>query len=334
MRALLLYNPTAGRVPMRYFVARAVRVLRGMGWQAEMSASRSGVDGTGIARQAAEDGVDVVFAVGGDGTIRGVASGLTGSRTALGILPAGTMNVFALELGLRPFTWHRLWAMTANVRKLAAARAYDVDLGRCGSDQFLLWAGIGLDALTIQQLEPRPRLDKFFTIPHYAAQVVWNAAQWHGLDMRFRADGEDFSGRFLLAVVANIRKYMGGYVTISPNARLDDGEMDLWLFSGDHLGDTARHLVDMATQRHPNSVNVQRVPFHHLEVECDAPYSIQMDGDPAPGFKRVEIDVLPRCLRLLVPERSPAFMGQLQRESGIPLPDFSEAHRAHIPFPL
>jgi hypothetical protein len=160
---------------MRYFVARAVRVLRGMGWQAEMSASRSGVDGTGIARQAAEDGVDVVFAVGGDGTIRGVASGLTGSRTALGILPAGTMNVFAIELGLRPFTWHRLWAMTANVRKLAAARAYDVDLGRCGSDQFLLWAGIGLDALTIQQLEPRPHptprrrevLNRTGLVPHH-----------------------------------------------------------------------------------------------------------------------------------------------------------------------
>jgi diacylglycerol kinase family enzyme len=256
---------------MRYFVASAVRALRGMGWEAEMSAPRSGVDGTEIARQAAEDGVDVVFAIGGDGTIRGVASGLAGSRTALGILPAGTMNVFAFELGLRPFTWHRLWAMTANARKLAAARAYDVDVGRCGKEEFLLWAGIGLDALTIQQLEPRPRLDKFFTIPHYAAQVVWNAAQWHGLDMRFRADGEYFSGRFLLAVVANIRKYMGGYVTISPNARLDDGEMDLWLFSGEHIGDTARHLVDMATQRHPTSVKVQRVPFRHLESNPTPP---------------------------------------------------------------
>jgi YegS/Rv2252/BmrU family lipid kinase len=331
MRALLLYNPTAGRVPMRYFVASAVRTLQGMGWEAEMSASRSGVDGTEIARQAAEDGVDVVFAVGGDGTIRGVAAGLAGSRTALGILPAGTMNVFAFELGLRPFTWYRLWAMTANARKLAAARAYDVDVGRCGKEEFLLWAGIGLDAVTIQQLEPRPRLDKFFTIPHYAAQVVWNAAQWHGLDMRFRADGEDFSGRFLLAVVANIRKYMGGYVTISPNARLDDGEMDLWLFSGEHIGDTARHLVDMATQRHPTSVKVQRVPFRHLEVESDTPYSIQMDGDPAPGFKRVEIDVLPRCLRLLVPEQSPAFMGQLQRGSGSLLPDYSPTPEARIP---
>jgi diacylglycerol kinase family enzyme len=107
--------------------------------------------------------------------------------------------------------------------------------------------------------------------------------------------------------------------------------MDLWLFSGEHIGDTARHLVDMATQRHSNSVKVQRIPFRHLEVECDTAYSIQMDGDPAPGFRRVGIEVLPRCLRLLVPEQSPVFMGQLQPESGIPLPDFSEAPRARIP---
>jgi diacylglycerol kinase family enzyme len=241
------------------------------------------------------------------------------------------MNVFALELGLRPFTWHRLWAMSANARKLAAARAYEVDLGRCGNEQFMLWAGIGLDALTVQQLEPRPRLDKFFTIPHYAARAVWNAAQWHGLDMRFRADGEAFSGRFILAVVANIRKYMGGLVTISPNARLDDGEMDLWLFSGDHMGDTARHLVDMATQRHPNSLKVQRIPFRHLEVECDTAYAIQMDGDPSPGLDRVDVEVLPRRLRLLVPEQSRAFAGQLQKESGIRLPDYSETRPARIP---
>jgi diacylglycerol kinase family enzyme len=87
----------------------------------------------------------------------------------------------------------------------------------------------------------------------------------------------------------------------------------------------------MATQRHPTSVKVQRVPFRHLEIESDTPYSIQMDGDPAPGFKRVEIDVLPRCLRLLVPQRSPAFMGQLEQESGTPLPDYSEATQTRIP---
>jgi len=328
MRALLLYNPTAGRIPVRYFVRDAASVLRRLGWQTETRASESAAHATEIALQAAEEAYDVVFAIGGDGTIRRVAAGLAGSRTALGILPAGTMNVFAPELGLRSFSWHRPWALGVNVRKLALSHAYDVDMGRCAGDDFLLWAGIGLDAMTVKQLEPRPRLDKFVTIPHYAAQAVWNAAQWHGQEMRFRADGREIEGRFILAVVANIRKYMGGLVTISPEAKLDDGEMDLWLFSGADIVDTARHVVDMATQRHTQSLNVERVPFRSLSIESDSPLSIQVDGDPVMSRERAELQVLPRCLRLLVPAQSPAWLRQLRTAAGTPISDsgFAEAH--------
>lgn len=316
---MFLYNPTAGRIPVRYFVTAAARMLSRTGWEVEARASRSGEHATELARRAAEDGFHVVFAVGGDGTIRRAASGLAGARTALGILPAGTMNVFGRELGLRHFTWYRLWALNQNVRKLAAATVHQVDLGYCGAEHFLLWLGIGLDALTIRQLEPRPRLDKFVTIPHYAAQAVWNATQWHGQEMAFNADGQEISGQFILAVISNIRRYMGGMVIISPEARLDDGEMDLWLFSGEHFVDTARHAAALSTQRHTQSLGVRRIPFRELEIEGRSPLTIQMDGDPAGGLHRANVGVLPGAIRLLVPPRSPIFATQLNEAGGVPL---------------
>ena len=317
MRALLLYNPTAGRIPVRYFIKGAANRLQQVGWQVEVRASSSADNVTEIAREAAADGLDALFAVGGDGTIRRAASGLVGSRTALGVLPAGTMNVFALELGMKHFTWYRPWGLRSNIGRLADARVYKVDVGRFGGQYFLLWVGIGLDAITVQQLEPRPRLDKFVTVPHYAAQVVWNAAQWHGQDLQFRVSGQEISGRYILAVVANIRRYVGGLVTISPQARLDDGEMDLWLFSGNDIVDTAKHAVKIVTQRHTHSLDVQRFPFRSLEVQSGRPFGLQVDGDPEPGFQNFRLDVLPMALKLLVPGGSPVL--GLLKQTGSPL---------------
>ena len=328
---MFLYNPTAGRIPARYFVSIAARGLRRSGWRVEARATRSGEHASELARQAAEDGMDVVFGIGGDGTLRRVASGLVGSRTALGVLPAGTMNVFGRELGLPAFTWYRLWAMGRNVNQLAAARVYRMDVGRCGNEHFLLWLGLGLDALTIRQLEPRPRLDKFVTIPQYAAQAVWNATQWHGQEISFIADGRQFSGNYILVVVANIGKYMGGLVTLSPEAKLDDGEMDLWLFSGEDFVDTARHAAALSVRRHEQSVGVERVPFRWLRVESRGPVPAAMDGDPSPGLERAEVEVLPAALRLLVPARSPAFKGRLRKAEGMPLLEGSRTVAQPIP---
>jgi diacylglycerol kinase (ATP) len=303
MKALILYNPAAGRIPVRRFVFGAGDVLSGLGWDVIVEPTQSGTQATERAKQVAGR-LDAVFAVGGDGTVGQVAAGLAGSSTALGILPAGTMNVFAAEMGLQPFAWNRLWGLEENIRSLAKAPVFSVDMGRCNNNHFLLWAGMGLDAVTIGQLEPRPRWDKFVTVPHYAAQTMYNAATWRGLELKVWADDREINGRFVLAIVSNIRKYLGGLVTLASDSYLDDGQMDLWLFRGSHMGDTVRHAVDMVTQRHLTSEDVQRVSFRTLRVLCENPIYLQMDGDPASPATEILFEVLPRALKLLIPERS------------------------------
>jgi YegS/Rv2252/BmrU family lipid kinase len=248
--------------------------------------------------------LDAVFAVGGDGTVGQVAAGLAGSETALGVLPAGTMNVFGVEIGLQPFAWTRLWALEENIRTLVQAPIRRVDVGRCNDQHFLMWSGMGLDAVTISQIEPRLRVDKFFTVPIYAAQAVYNATTWKGQELHIWADGVEVRGQFLMAVVSNIHKYIGGLVTLSPDAYLDDGLMDLWLFPGSTMEETVRHALEVATQQHVTSKSIQRISFRQLRVESSSPIYLQMDGDPAPTTNRVEVDVLQRSLRLMVPEKS------------------------------
>jgi len=315
MKALVLYNPSAGRIPVSPFVHNAAKVLAHLGWEVTVEATQSGAQATERAQQAAGQ-LDAVFAVGGDGTVGQVASGLVGSETALGILPAGTMNVFGMEIGLQPFAWNRLWALDENIRLLAHSPIHMVDVGRCNDKHFLMWSGMGLDAVTIGQIEPRLRVDKFFTVPIYAAQAVINATTWKGQELQFWVDGQEISGQFLMAVVSNIHKYIGGLVTLSPDTYLDDGLMDLWLFPGSTMEETVRHALEVATQQHVSSKSIQRISFRQLRVESSSPLFLQMDGDPVPATNQLEIEVLPRALPLIIPERSKFMLKENQKDAG------------------
>ncbi len=300
-KALLVYNPAAGRFPVRPFIHTADRVLAKAGWSVEAVETLSGEDAVRLAERAASEKYEAVFAVGGDGTVGQVASGLVGSQTALGILPAGTSNVWARELGLQPFSWARWGALQGNARLLADAPICAVDVGVCNEQPFLMWAGLGLDAMTVHKLEPRIRLEKFFAVPEYAAATIMNARTWQGITLHIWADGQEIEGHVILAVVNNIRHYMGGLANLSPEAYLDDGLLDLWLFSGDSLGDSLRHVFDMWAGRHVDSKDARRIPFRHLRIEAESLVSVQMDGEPKFDTQQAEITVRTRALNVLMP---------------------------------
>jgi YegS/Rv2252/BmrU family lipid kinase len=301
--AVIVYNPAAGRFPVKPFIKSIVRELESHAWKVEVAETRSGAHTIELARQAAAEKKDAVFAAGGDGTIGNVVTGLIDSDTALGVLPAGTANVWGIELGLRPFTLMHPWAFRKNAALLANAPCHAVDVGTCNQYSFMMWAGIGLDALTIHSLEPRVRFEKFFAVPEYAARTIWNAAQWSGVRLRLWADDHEVEGHYILAVTTNIRHYLGGHSNLSPDAYLDDGLLDIWLFSGSNLGDALRHAYDLWRGKHLTSEAVRKITFHTLRVEGESPFWIQTDGEPRGTAQQVEIRVKSRALKLLVPPR-------------------------------
>jgi len=302
--ALLIYNPAAGRVPVRSFIGGVIRTLNDSGWRVEVAESVNGRHTTQLARMAAQEKLRAVFAVGGDGTTGQAASGLIHSQTALGVLPAGTSNVWARELGIDAFTLFHTGSLRKNARLLAEVEPCAVDVGLCNGQPFLMWAGVGLDAMTVKKLEPRERFEKYLSVPEYFATTIWNMALWHGMKLRVLADKKKVEGHYLLAVVSNIRYYVGGLAKISPAAYINDGLMDLWLLSGSTLADAFRHFFDMRAGRHVNSDSARCIPFRTVSIESDIPFPIQLDGEPMLGVNSVEIAVKPRSLRVLMPEQS------------------------------
>ncbi len=303
-KGLLLYNPAAGRYPVRRSVRSIVLPLKEAGWNIDIAETLSGTHATQTAHQAASEKYDAVFAIGGDGTVGQVASGLVNTETALAVLPAGTTNVWAIEQGQKPFSWFNPWALRDNAKLLANVEPQYVDVGVCNERPFLLWAGVGLDAQTIHKIEPRHRFFKHISVPHFFATTVWEATFWHGLDLRIYTDGNLVEGHYLVAVATNIRHYAGGMSVLSPNALLDDNEMDLWLLSGNNVADALRHFFELTSGRHLNSEYARRLPFHTARVEADAPFAIQVDGDPMLGGHRTDITIQHRALKVLMPEKA------------------------------
>ncbi len=301
--AVIIYNPAAGRFSVKPFIKSVVKTLESSGWKADAAETKSGEHTIQLAKQAAVEKKEAVFAVGGDGTIGNVVNGLIDSDTALGVLPAGTANVWSIELGLRAFTLGNFWALKRNASLLANAPCHAIDVGTCNDVSFMMWAGIGLDALTIHALEPRIRLEKFFAFPEFTAQTLMQAAQWRGVKLRLWADGHAVEGQYIVAVATNIRHYLGGLSKLSPEAYLDDGLLDMWLFSGSHLGDALRHAYEMMTGKHINSDAARKITFNSLRIEADSPFLIQTDGEPRGSAQKVEIKVKSGALKMLVPPR-------------------------------
>ena len=299
--SLLIYNPAAGRISVRPFIGSIIRVLNDKGWRVEVAESVDGRHTTQLARMAALDNFRAVFAIGGDGTAGQAASGLLGSQTALGVLPAGTANVWAIEMGMQAFRWPRIGALKQNAELLAGEKPCAADVGICNGQPFLMWAGLGLDAMTVNKLEPRKRMEKFLSIPEFFATTVWNMSIWHGMNLRVTLDDNRVEGHFLLAVASNIRHYIGGLAEISPAASLDDGLMDLWLLSGETLADAFRHFFDILGGRHVTSAQARRLSIRRAVIESDSPFPIQMDGEPMLGAAAATLEVRPRSLQVLIP---------------------------------
>ena len=299
--ALLIYNPAAGRISVRPFIGGVIRILNDHGWRVEVAESVNGRHTTQLARMAARENFRAVFAIGGDGTAGQAASGLLGSQTALGVLPAGTTNVWAREMGIHAFVWPHIRALRQNTRLLVSAPPCAVDVGLCNGQPFLMWAGIGLDAMTVKKLDPRKRFEKYLNIPEYFAATVWNATIWHGMNLRVTADDKQVEGHYLLAIVSNIRHYLGGLAQISPSAYLDDGEMDLWLLSGSTLADAFRHFFEIRAGSHVTSDMARRIPFRKVHIQSETSFPVQVDGEPMLGAQQAVLEVLPRSLLILMP---------------------------------
>jgi YegS/Rv2252/BmrU family lipid kinase len=298
VKARIVYNPSAGMRSAREQTARAANELERHGWVVEMVETTQTGHGIRLAREAVASGFQAVIAVGGDGTVNEVANGIVDSPTALGVLPLGTANVWAKEMGLP------LGDIVTAARLLADADVRLIDVGQVRGPTiapriFVLWSGVGLDALITQDIEPQREMKRRFGALYFWLVGIRDAWTFLGKRAALQIGNKRIRKRIILALAANAQLY-GGIVRIAPDARLDDGSLDLVVFKGTGFWATAWHIVRVLFGMHLRDPRVEDYRLACVSIEGKN-LPVHVDGEPI-GFAPVEIRVRPAALHILVPK--------------------------------
>jgi len=313
--AALIHNDTAGPVPSRSLLSRAVRELERGGWDIDVYEPATGRTLSDLAAQARLQKKDAVFVAGGDGTVGTVAGILAGSDTALGVLPAGTANVWAQELGLPGLDWIHLYALEEAARRLVEGSVPEVDIGMCNDLSFLMWTGIGLDAQVVSAMEPRERWEKTFGIAHYASQTLVSTLSYTGVPMRVSAGEKRWERRFMMAIASNIRSYAGGIVELSPDVKVDDGLLDFWLFEGKNMADAFWVVLQILSGDLREKPGVIHFQADDVLFEAEGPLTLHMDGEPRQLEPPLRFSVKHKSLKVICPADRPHLLQTLLRPS-------------------
>ncbi len=280
------------------------------GWQVTTQATQAPGHATTLAQQAVQNGRQLVLAAGGDGTLGEVANGLAGTDTILAPLPIGTANSFARELHMPLPNRLEKHKLLEAAETLLAGRVQCMDIGWLEDDgghgrNWLLWAGTGVDGYLVNRVEPRPRWSKRLGRLGYYMQSLAAAPSLPTMNGVVEVDGERYEDRFVLVLISNCRLYAGGQIVLSPDAQLDDGQVEVWLFRGQGLADTLQFLYEAKFERHHHHPNITKVNGRTITIHATPPAACQTDGDKA-GYTPLHFSVKTRALHLLAPATAPA----------------------------
>jgi YegS/Rv2252/BmrU family lipid kinase len=296
VRAFLVTNPKAGRVRGETGLARIQRRLSAAGFDVEPvpGEEREGIAGrlAEMLRGARPEETRVV-AAGGDGTIRSVLPALRGTSLPLAILPVGSVNVLARELGI-PLS------LGAAIEVAATGELRQVDLGLANGSPFALMAGLGFDAAVVHSVAQGVKnvIGSFA----YVAKGLQVLARHRPSAFRVEADGAVFEANAWLAVVANASRYTYRW-RLSPRARIDDGWLDLCLFEASSQAEGLRQAAAALAGRHASHSGVRHLRARSLKFACSPPVALQLDGDPA-GHSPVTVEIAPGALTVVAPARA------------------------------
>jgi diacylglycerol kinase family enzyme len=294
VRAALIVNPTKVTDRQRALIDAA---LGAAGLTDPLWRETSREDpGRGQTRQALAAGVEVVLAAGGDGTVRACADGLAGSPVPLAVLPVGTGNRLAANLGLPTDVDAVLAAVvTGRRRKLDLGR---VDLGRLDRQHFAVMAGIGFDAA---MMEATPESWKRWL--GWPAYLFGGVRRLSDRPMRVQLrldDGPVIERHARTVLVANVGRLQGG-VDLFGDARPDDGLLDVAVIKPRGPADWAVLGLHVMLRRRPRRHHVETFRASTVDVRTRTVQPRQLDGDPIAPGDRLCVSICPDALWVCVP---------------------------------
>ncbi len=286
---VVILNPAAGNLEAVRDCQERVESIVGRG---PIRVTSYAGEAEALAKRAVEEGFGRVVAAGGDGTVNHVANGIAGSDAALGILPMGTVNVFAMELGLPANDLKRCWEI------IQAGNMRLVDLPSANGKHFVQLGGIGLDAQAVK--ETTLAFKRSLGPLSYLISAAHIAARQPPKLLIESADAPVQEGSFVL--VGNGRLY-GGPFPFFKQAVVDDGLLDVVLFKRLGFLEILKYLHDVVFSSDIRVPEIEYFQTRQLRVSSEQDVPVELDGELA-GNCPVDFQMHEKALPVLSPPAS------------------------------
>lgn len=294
-RAMLIYNPSAGREEANEFKNRAVEVLINLGYEVIVKETQKQDDATHFAEKACIEKMDFLLAMGGDGTISEVVNGIAEkeNRPLFSFVPLGTVNDFARALGipLEP---------DIAIEALKMTNTEYVDVGRIGDKYFVNIVAVGDIASSVAEtpVEQKTRYGSLAYLMAGAKALIANEE----VEMTITHDHGSWKGTSILVLVA-LTNSVGGFENLVKSAKIDDGKMHVFIIKQAGLAAIARMGTKLVLGTLGEDEGVETFTTKHLRIESDRPLFCNVDGDQG-DCTPLDIHILPRHLEMLLPKNT------------------------------
>ena len=290
---VLISNPVAHKASSSK-VARASYYLQSKGYSVESLLTDKKGDAEELARKAIEKSPSLVIAAGGDGTFNEVINGIAGSEIPMAILPLGTTNVLAKELGIPETVKSSMDVAIKGVRRVVSLGKITLQKGSPKVRYFCTMLGIGFDAKTVFELNKT-----FKNISGKGAHIYSGMkvlSRFHPAELTFTIGEKSYTG--YSAVIGNAAKY-GGHFKITPDARLTDPNLYICIFKGKKRLDIFRYVMGVLTKSHLSFRDIEYLMAQKIKVDGSA--HVQVDGDYL-GMTPALIETAHKTVVLMYPD--------------------------------
>jgi YegS/Rv2252/BmrU family lipid kinase len=290
MQIVIIFNPASYRGDLFNYKKEFIKNLLQSGGnnRVKILVTKRRGEATYLARNSIEEGCEIILAAGGDGTINEIVNAVVGGNVKMGIIPLGISNVFARSLNL-PLE------ITKSVEVVLKGTVRKVDVGKTDSRLFVLMTGAGLDAYAVHRANLK--LKKWLGKWVYGFAGFVHYPEYTHREIKVFIDGYERSRGFHV-IVANSPLYGGSY-RIAPDAKLDDGFLDVCIFTKKGPLHDLRYVYGVITGTHFKFPDVKVLKAKKIRLEGEeVPY--HLDSEPI-GKLPVDIEVIPKALDVIVP---------------------------------
>ena len=286
-RIVFILNPISGTHSKKEIPGLIDKLLDKEQFDYELRLTEYAGHAAEIAKESATEGIDVVVAIGGDGTVNEVARSLVHTKTALGIIPCGSGNGLARHLCL-PLD------IKSAIRIINACRIEDFDYGVINDLPFFCTCGMGFDAFISLKFAESGKRGPIT----YVENVLKEGLKYKPETYEVESDDGKHRYKAFLIACANASQY-GNNAYIAPGAMMKDGEMDVIIMEPFDTLEAPKIASDLFMKTLPSNSKIKTFRTKHLHIRRKEPGAIHYDGDPVMTNPEVDVHIEPAGIRIL-----------------------------------